>query len=393
VVAKPHIVVAGAGIAGLTTALTLAARDIRVTIAEKSEQLSEVGAGVQIAPNAGRVLADIGLSAALERAALEPPAIEIRGGQTGRLRLSIDTAVFRERYGFPYYVIHRADLQKLLVLAVSRHELIDLQTGTTVTDRLDRTDHVMMRLASEAGSTVVTADALIGADGVWSQVRESVAPQTAAQSTGRTAWRALIPVDVAADHVTTDAVGLWLGPDAHLVHYPVAQGSAVNVVATIEERWDHRDWSAAGDADGLIRRFTAWPAPVKGLIEACYAWRKHPLHVVDPSGPWTHDRLALIGDAAHAMTPFLAQGAALAIEDAAVLGHHLAGAGNVPAALAAYEAARKPRAIRLSKASETAGGIYSMSGGMALARDAVMALGGANMVMRRNDWIYRWRAP
>ena len=190
-----------------------------------------------------------------------------------------------------------------------------------------------------------------------------------------------------------DRVGLWLGRDAHLVHYPVARGAAVNIVAIVTEAWDKHGWSAVGDRADLAQRFKAWPARARRLLAAPVAWQKFAIHRVDASGAWTDGRLALLGDAAHAMAPFLAQGAAMAIEDAAVLANSLRGATDVPAALRTYETARKARVARVAEAANKAGAQYHYGGLLALARDTALRFAGERLTLDRNDWIYRWRAP
>ncbi len=240
------IVVAGAGIGGLTAALALAATGFSVVVCERTETLSVVGAGIQIAPNAGRILAGLGLEPAMAAAAIEPPAIAIANGVSGRHLTTIPADAFRERYAFPYRVIHRADLQALLVEAVARTPTIALHLGTTVEVAEARADGIDIRIGRAGGGETIEAAALIAADGVRSWLRELVVAGARAASAGRTAWRAVVPADAVHGPAATGNVGLWLGPDAHLVHYPVTQGRAVNIVAIIEEPWDEPGWDAPG---------------------------------------------------------------------------------------------------------------------------------------------------
>ena len=388
---RQPIIIAGAGIAGLTAALALAAAGFRVVVAERAEKLSELGAGIQIAPNAGRILATLGLDKAMAAVALEPEAIDIRNGASGRKLTSIPADAFRKRYGFPYRVIHRADLQSLLAAAVARRPAIRLQLGAVVEESMVQPVGLLVRLKRRDGSEVIQATAVIGADGVWSSHRAHIPGAAQPKPTGRTAWRALIPADVARSLTDMTRVGLWLGPDAHLVHYPVAQGSAVNVVAIIEETWDRPGWNAHGEPKDIAQHFSAWCKPARDLIAAPVAWQKFAIVAVDPAGPWTAGRVALIGDAAHAMTPFLAQGAAMAIEDAALLAASLYGATDIPAALAAYEAARKPRVARLAEASKRTGDTYHFGSTMAAVRNAALAIAGPRLIFGQSDWIYRWQ--
>jgi salicylate hydroxylase len=183
---------------------------------------------------------------------------------------------------------------------------------------------------------------------------------------------------------------LWLGRQAHVVHYPIAQGAAINVVAVVEEKWDKPGWSAIGEPAELVTRFENWPAAARKLLAGPVNWQKYAIAEVDPNGTWAQERMALLGDAAHAMSPFLAQGAAMAIEDAAVLSDSMRGAADIPAALVRYETARKPRTVRMAEASRQAGEQYHDAGLMALGRDLALRFAGERLILDRNDWIYRW---
>ncbi len=390
---RQPIVIAGAGIGGLTAALALAATGWRVVVAERTEELSEVGAGLQIAPNAGRVLARLGLDKAMALAAIEPQAVDILNGISGRRLTAIPASAFRQRYGFPYRVIHRADLQSVLVAAVRRVPAIQLHLATTVEGSQVQNDSLLVRLKHQSGGKVVQATALIGADGVWSAQRATIPGSAAPKPNGRTAWRALIPADVAEGLTTLRRVGLWLGPDAHLVQYPVAQGAAVNLVAVVEEQWEKPGWNTHGEAAEINARFAGWCTAARRLVAAPIAWQKYALAPVDPAGPWVGQRTALLGDAAHAMVPFLAQGAAMAIEDAAVLAAALYDASDVPAALSAYEAERKPRVTRLWQASLATGDTYHFGSAMGALRNAALTLAGRRLVLGQVDWVYRWAPP
>lgn len=388
---RPTIVIAGAGIGGLTAALAAADAGFRVVILERSAELLEIGAGIQLSPNAGRVLAALGLDEALAAASFEPRSIEVRNGASGASLLTIPVAAFATRYGFPYRVIHRADLQTVLAGAVHRRSDIRLVLGARVDDVLVREDALFVRARRKDGNEVLTAAGIVGADGVWSETRARIAASRKATATGRTAWRTVIPIDNAPPALLTDRVGLWLGHGAHLVHYPVAHGAAVNVVAIVEEAFDKPGWSARADYRFVAERFRDWCAEVRALVSAPAPWQKFAINVVDPSGPWVAGRTALLGDAAHAMVPFLAQGAAMAIEDAAVLGRELAARpDDVPAAFAAYETERKVRVSRVWNAARRTGDHYHQSGLMAAARDFILRTAGPNFVLGRNDWIYRW---
>lgn len=390
---RPTILIAGAGIGGLTTALTVARIGFDVVICERAAQLTEIGAGIQLSPNAGRVLADLGLDDAIAGAAIEPEAIDVKSGVTGATLASLPVALFRQRYGVPYRVIHRADLQTVLVDAVRKTGSIKLLLGTTVGDVLPRGRELLVKLQGDRAE-MVNAAAIVGADGVWSTTRERVTGAFEPEPTGRTAWRTMIPLDNAPDTLAADRVGLWLGPDAHLVHYPIARGAAINVVAIVEETWDKPGWNARGDYRRIAERFNDWPADVRALVNAPQGWQKWALNAVDPTGSWSEGATTLVGDAAHAMVPFLAQGAAMAIEDAAVLATCLAASpGNIPTAFAAYEAERKPRVARVWNAAKRTGEHYHAAPPMAGLRNLALRVAGPRLMLMQNDWIYRWRPP
>jgi salicylate hydroxylase len=388
---RPTIVIAGAGIGGLTAALSVAEAGFRVVIVERSAELIEIGAGIQLSPNAGRVLAAFGLEDEIAAAAIEPVAIDVRNGASGASLLTIPVAAFAARYGFPYRVIHRADLQTTLAAAVRRRSDIRLVLGARIDDVLARDDGLFIRARRTDGNEVLAAAGIVGADGVWSETRSRLAGARPAAPTGRTAWRTVIPIDNAPASLAVDRVGLWLGARAHLVHYPVARGAAVNVVAIVEEAFDKPGWAARADYRFVAERFRDWCADVRALVSAPTPWQKFAINTVDPSGPWVDGRTALLGDAAHAMAPFLAQGAAMAIEDAAVLGRALATSpDDVPAAFAAYATERKPRVAQVWKAARRTGGHYHQTGFTAVARDFILRTAGPSFVLGRNDWIYRW---
>ncbi len=390
---RQTIIIAGAGIGGLTAALATAEAGFRAVIVERSAELLEIGAGIQLSPNAGRVLATLGLDQAIAMAALEPVSIDVRNGITAAKIVSIPVASFTARYGFPYRVIHRSDLQGILAAAVRRHPDIKLILGATLGDVLARDDALFVRTKRKEGNEVLKAAGIVGADGVWSATRSRIAGAREGRPTGRTAWRTVIPLDNAPTSLAVDRIGLWLGRNAHLVHYPIARGSAINVVAIVEEAFDKPGWAAPANFRSLAERFNGWSSDVRAIVSAPMPWRKFSIATVDPSGPWVDGRTALLGDAAHAMAPFLAQGAAMAIEDAAVLGRCLAGvSADVPAAFAAYAAERRPRVARVWRAARRTGGQYHFAGALAAIRDFILRVAGPDLILRRNDWIYRWEA-
>jgi salicylate hydroxylase len=385
---RQTIVIAGAGIGGLTAALAIAARGFPVIVCERARQLSEIGAGLQLSPNAGRVLAALGLGEAVAAAAVEPEAIEIRAGRTGRLIAAIDLGALRRRHGIPWRVIHRAQLQLILARAVVGNPAIELRLGASVAGFAMQSGGIVARIERSGGSEVVEGAALIAADGVWSRSRIAIGGSPA-RPTGRVAWRAMIPA--AAAQVPPNRIGLWLGEDAHLVHYPVAGASQLNVVAIVEEDWHGEGWSEPGDPYRLSSRFGKWSDEARAIIDTGVEWRRWAICAVDAAGPMVQDCVALLGDAAHAMPPFLAQGAAMAMEDAAAIAHWLGTIAHIPTALGAYRADRRARTASAAAAAEQTGRLYHLGGLAAAARDAALRTVGQRLIVSRNDWIYRWR--
>jgi salicylate hydroxylase len=392
------IVVAGAGIGGLTAALALAAKGFRVVVMERAERLEEAGAGVQVSPNASRVLVDLGLKPRLSGRAVTPESINIMsaraGGEIARLPLGEAASL---RAGAPYWVIHRADLQAALQAAVNDHPDIDLRLGCQfedVTKHAKGLTVVQRRGNVRQGELAV---ALIGADGIWSSVRNHLFPEVQPQFSGLIAWRGTLDATALPREYTSARVQLWMGSNAHLVAYPISGGRQINVVAVVPGTWNRPGWSAAGEANDIKGAFgSRWPAIARMLVNAVDEWRRWALFTVPDFGEWSEGAVALLGDAAHAMLPFAAQGAGLAIEDAAVLANALGdSAGDntagIPAALKRYGKSRRARALRVARAARQQGRIYHLTGPLALARDLAIRTMGPHRMLARQDWIYDWR--
>jgi len=397
VAAPRHVIVAGAGIAGLTAALALARAGMRVTVLEQAERLAETGAGIQLSPNATRVLIALGLRERLNASAMTPQAIRVMAGGSGReiVRIPLGDEVER-RYGAPYWTIHRGDLQSALAAAAGAAQDVMLKLGTRVTDFAGHVNGITV-LARTAGEiTDERGFALIGADGLWSTVASRLRAQRRPHFAHRTAWRALVPSAGVAEEFRAPVVHLWLGLDAHLVHYPVKDGRLINIVGIVYDEWNKSGWSAAGDRDEVLRHFArwSWAEKVRALIALPDQWLKWALY--DHKTPFGRAAgpVTLIGDAAHPTLPFLAQGAAMAIEDAAVLADMLWRYRNDPAdALRGYEGARWHRTARVQQASRKQGRIYGLSGPEALVRNLGMRLKGGERLRAGYDWLYNWQPP
>jgi salicylate hydroxylase len=397
VAAARHLIIAGAGIAGLTTALALTRAGMRVTVLEQSDRLAETGAGIQLSPNATRVLIALGLRDRLSPLLMVPQAIRVMSGGSGREIVRIPLGDEAERtYGAPYWTIHRGDLQSVLAAAATAAHDVTLKLGLRVVDFTGHANGITVLARRASKISDERGFALIGADGLWSVVASRLRGQRRPHFAHRTAWRALVPADSAPAEFRAPVVHLWLGLDAHLVHYPVKGGRLINIVGIVHDEWNKQGWSAAGDRDEILRHFArwSWAEKARALIALPDKWLKWALY--DRKTPFRGGVCAvtLIGDAAHPMLPFLAQGAAMAIEDAAVLAAMLGRYRDDPAdALRGYEGARRHRTARVQQVSRKQSRLYGLSGPEAVIRNFGMRLMGGEKLRERYDWLYNWRPP
>jgi salicylate hydroxylase len=397
VAASRTIFVAGAGIGGLTASLALAGRGFRVVVLEKAERLEEAGAGLQLSPNASRVLIDLGLQPRLWRA-VTPDAVSLMsarsGGEVARLPLG-EAATLAA--GAPYWVVHRADLQSALQAQVNDHPDIELRLGCQFEDTVAHAKGLTVVQRSGMTRRQDLALALIGADGIWSAVRHHLFPEVQPQFSGLIAWRGTLDATQLPREYTSPRVQLWMGPNAHLVTYPISGARQINVVAVVPGTWNRPGWSTPGEGNEIKSAFgsSRWPATARMMVGAVDEWRKWALFTVPDGGEWSDGAIALLGDAVHAMLPFAAQGAGMAIEDAAVLAKCLGEAGEntaaIPAALKRYARLRRPRVSRVQRAARGAGRTYHLAGPMAYARDLIIKAIGAKRLLARQAWIYDWR--
>ena len=391
------VIVAGAGIAGLASALALARNGFRVTVLEQAERLEETGAGIQLSPNATRCLIDLGLGEKLRPHVVSPQTLRVRDARTGKDIVAMPLGVAAEqRHGAPYWSIHRGDLQAALVAAVTTQSAISVKLDMRVEDFVTDTDGVSVAARGSAGIAHERGMSLIAADGLWSIVRTRIGANDSPRFAGRAAYRALVPAAQVAPEFREPNVHLWLGREAHLVHYPVKGGSVINIVAIINDRWNAPGWSEPASRADLLPRFpeSSWAEPARGLLGLPDAWLKWALHDRAPLTNWTLGPVALAGDAAHPMLPYLAQGAAMAIEDAVVAAHCLARSPDDPAAaLRIYCLSRRARTRKVQRAAARNGVRYHFAGLRGLARNAAMRALGGERLSRHYDWIYDWRAP
>ena len=392
------IVVAGAGIGGLTASLALAARGFRVVVLEKAERLEEAGAGLQLSPNASRVLIELGLQPRLAGRAVIPDAISIMSARDGGeiCRLPLGEAA-SHRAGAPYWVVHRADLQEALAAAVNENPDIELRLGCQFEDVTAHAKGLTVMQRCGIARHQELATALIGADGIWSTVRQHLFPKVQPRFSGLIAWRGTLDATQLPREYTSRRVQLWMGPNAHLVAYPISAARRINVVAVVPGTWNRPGWSAPGEAAEIKNAFATyrWPGPARMMLNAVDDWRKWALFTVPEGGEWSGGAVALLGDAVHAMLPFAAQGAGMAVEDAMVLARSLSegeDAASIPAALKRYGRLRRARVGRIQRAARRNGTIYHLGGPAALARDWFIRSIGPQRMLARLDWIYDWRA-
>jgi 3-hydroxybenzoate 6-monooxygenase len=380
------VLIAGGGIGGLSTAIALARTGFDATVLERSAFAEESGAGIQLGPNATRILRALGVLDILEPQAFRPEAVWLFDGVSGRRLATVPLgAAAEQRYGAPYLTLHRADLHAGLRAAADAQGPVSLSSGFDVSGIGAGSAVTVTNL----DGTTMEGSSLIGADGLWSTVRKWMTPQATLSFTGDTAYRALLPRENLTGPFAEPIVGLWLGPGAHLVHYPVRAGAALNVVAVTEGGQEAQGWNQTADTARLLSGFTRWCKESKSLLESAESWRAWSLFSLSALPHWSRGAVTLLGDAAHPVLPYLAQGAGLAIEDAAALAKCLSAAKGKPrAAFRAYETLRRPRAARLQSTARRFGRIYHLRGPARLARNAALGLRSETAALRQFDWLY-----
>jgi salicylate hydroxylase len=374
-------IIAGAGIAGMTLALALAKFGATVVVLERHDEVQEFGAGLQISPNARHALNRLGLSDALDRVSLEPRALDIYPQGAQRPLLSMELGpIMRERFGAPYAVMHRADLADVLYKACRRFANIDMLFGVRNWDVASHARGVTVAIDEANGQSRTTrANAFIGADGVHSHTRMVLLDGPEAVFRNRIAWRTLVPIDLIAGQIAADRVSVFFGNGFHLVCYPLPHRGQVNLAL----------FMPGGRPDPTTQPKPISPGPrVEAIMAAAGSgWTAWPMYTVE-TRTWHKGNIGIIGDAAHAMVPFQAQGAAMGIEDATVLAPLLVGTESAEAAFSSYAALRQPRTRRVAALSARNGRIFHLPWPMDMARNLVMRLQGPRAHLGRLAWVY-----
>lgn len=395
------VLVSGGGIGGLSAALALARIGAEVTVFEKRNDLREEGAGIQLGPNGTRVLNRLGVAARLQPYITTPESLLVHDAASSTPLANLPLGDWlKERHGSPYWVAHRSDLHAALLGAAEENPLITIERGVVVDSVEHYPDEI---LAVSAGTIIGAGSFLVAADGLHSSLRTTFFKTAPAHYSGKSAARTVISIDEVPNGIRKDSVGIWLHHDGHVVHYPVRSGSEFAIVVIRREREIGTDWAAPVPTDWAGQAVADFTDPVRKLIAASRSWRKWSLAEHAPLHTWVKDRVVLLGDAAHPVLPFLAQGAVLALEDSITLAQSIsdvqselepmgdASQSRLQSALMSYQSDRQKRAARVQSASRRNGRIYHLSGAMRQARNITLQLTPPDKLMAGYDWLYGWK--
>lgn len=384
---KPRILIAGAGLGGLTAAACLLKKGFDVRVFEQASQLGEIGAGIQQSANSVKVLFDLGLRDQLEKIAVKPLEYEFRRFDTAELLHKIPFAAAHEAaHGAPYYHLHRADFHRILVDKVRSMAPDCITLNTKVAGFSESSDAVTLNFTDGA---TASGDILIGADGFKSVIRNQIVGPTPIEYTGYVAWRFTVPRARLPANVMGLVGAVWCGPNNHAVMYWISSGSVLNFVGCPpRSEWEEESWTLKRPWGEMKADFSGWHSTMQTIINAadhdqCFRWA---LNVRQPLSNWSTRRATLLGDAAHPTLPFLAQGAAIAVEDGAVLARALDGSATVPDAIALYQRNRIERTARVVNESNKMGGLYRIVDAEEMRR----AFAERNPAKDRAQWLFNY---
>ena len=383
---KPFLI-AGGGIGGFAAALALARHGIESIVIERETELREAGAGIQLGPNVFAMFNVLGLTDAINQVAVFPDALVMMDALDASevTRIPLNTAEFRAKFTHPYGVIYRPDLHNALIGAAKATGKVDVRLGEKVTGFEDTGMSVRVSLAS---GERLEGEALIGADGLWSKVREAIVGDGAPRVSGHIAYRAVLPEHEVPPANHKNEVILWAGPKTHLVHYPLHKGEIFNLVTVFHSDAYEEGWDVYGDVVELNARFAGQRDEVLGMLDKIESWRMWVLCDREPVKQWTKGRVTLLGDAAHPMLQYLAQGACMATEDAVCLAHHVADKRKPAEAFLAYQADRYLRTARVQLTARLYGDIYHAAGPVAELRRMMLAGRTPEQAYNAVSWLY-----
>lgn len=380
------VLILGGGIAGFATALSLAKVGVASTVLEQAEAFKEIGAGIQVGPNGLRALGVLGMAEAAMALAVRPEELVLMNSVTAEPITVIPTGEdFQARFGHPYSLVHRADLHGVLLRAAEAEPLITLRTGVKITQIQEGPS---IAVHSETGE-VIRGAALIGADGLWSRTRQLIVGDGPPLVSGHIAYRAVLPAADIPEAYRRNAMILWAGPKNHLVQYPLRGGEAFNLVAVFHSDKYVEGWDTTGDVEELYKRFGGTCDVVRDLLGRIDAWRMWVLCDREPVANWSRGNITLVGDAAHPMLQYLAQGASMALEDAVILGQEIAHTpGDYATAFTAYQARRYLRTGRCQIMARLYGEAYHADGVKAELRNGMLQGRTAEQSHDSLAWLY-----
>ncbi len=381
------ILIVGGGIGGVSAALALSKRGRRVRVLEQTPEFKEIGAGIQLGPNAFHVFDALGITESINAIAAFPDDLVVMDSLSGEEVTRIPVGVeFRARFGHPYGLIHRADLHSVLLGACRESPLVTLSASQKLVSFEDHGDRVSVRVA---GGEVHEGAALIGADGLWSTVRAELVGDGNPRVSGHIAYRAVIPTSDVPHANRRNAMVIWVGPKTHLVHYPLRRGELFNLVAVFHSDRYEEGWDTYGDPDELNDRFKGTRPEVRAMLEKIDSWRMWVLCDREPIKDWSKGRTTLLGDAAHPMLQYLAQGACMAMEDAVCIAGKLETAGgDYRSAFLDYQQARYLRTARVQLTARLYGQVYHASGATRDLRNAFLKAQTTEQTYESLAWLY-----